>query len=900
MTDFCDENEYKLERTVSTKSHNIDRTTNTKSMSSKTESTIVQKFSYVDWNTIEQILQPNDMNVLTMLSNYMLYLIETKDNIKCDDILLNYINKTNIKYKIIGDEIYIHYIRNKIDNVLKLTTINQTTKQEKQDKKTKKRGVTKEGVIFNNLEQSIIKFINILSTKKTKSNITNIIPTNIIQLNILEYIGITFMFQLNDCINILRKKFDIEIYKVSLSIFISMKLYINNCTNIFGSHYLYPDKTINISSTLINDMNFIINEYNLLTVTNENDVIIKCGSINDIYKYTPHLLIQCDHLNIIPGTQLKPRVSQSDTMKTFIDNFDEGVLIISKAMIGSGKTTLIVPIANYVQYKRKTSDNNKMQLIFCCNILSVKLQAATLCFNMGIPFGMAHVTVEYFDEQNNITTDISKAKYKQNVVKIINNFNCKHDNNRIVIIGSPDAIELLFQSSNNYIENYILFIDEPTIGLDSTTMINSPLMLSNVNLLMNLPKRSILSSATMPYLHTNSMQNIINSVKQNNKNIHIEMIIGDEMFIGCNVETYVGNTITPHNNCSTFTHLSQNIEFVKTNPFMGRMYTYDIFKLLIDKSQLYDLMNVFNDIKYINANSIKKQSLTLLTTLNDNNLIQQCCEKMKSNNNLNINKIGTHEAYKFPNMTLIAVENDIINTTISMFKDLLNILPDYILMMNQYDNDIIKYDENKLKQEELRKKTINKKSKNHDDEKLSKIDIDRELNDNIGESPNIRFPNFGKINSIEHLKIFKNDNTIKPRLSFILEDIDYNFNVIDDVKLLLMCGVGIYSPSSFDDKYTNEVIRLASKGSLAFVISDYDICYGTNYPFNTVIITDDFAYHHSLNTLFQLMGRAGRVGRSWTANAIVPNDLYDIFIDYMKNPDKYDIEEKNLYKLMNN
>ena len=133
MTDSCDENEYKLERTVSTISHNIDRTTSTKSMLSKTESTIVQKFSYVDWNTIEQILQPNDMNVLTMLSNYMLYLIETKDNIKCDDILLNYINKTNIKYKIIGDEIYIHYIRNKIDNVLKLTTINQTTKQEKQE-----------------------------------------------------------------------------------------------------------------------------------------------------------------------------------------------------------------------------------------------------------------------------------------------------------------------------------------------------------------------------------------------------------------------------------------------------------------------------------------------------------------------------------------------------------------------------------------------------------------------------------------------------------------------------------------------------------------------------------------------------------------------------------------------
>ncbi len=60
MTDFYDENEYKLERTISTISHDIDRTTSTKSMLSKTESTIVQKFSYVDWNTIEPYSNEED------------------------------------------------------------------------------------------------------------------------------------------------------------------------------------------------------------------------------------------------------------------------------------------------------------------------------------------------------------------------------------------------------------------------------------------------------------------------------------------------------------------------------------------------------------------------------------------------------------------------------------------------------------------------------------------------------------------------------------------------------------------------------------------------------------------------------------------------------------------------
>ena len=113
-----------------------------------------------------------------------------------------------------------------------------------------------------------------------------------------------------------------------------------------------------------------------------------------------------------------------------------------------------------------------------------------------------------------------------------------------------------------------------------------------------------------------------------------------------------------------------------------------------------------------------------------------------------------------------------------------------------------------------------------------------------------------------------------------------------------MCGVGLYSPSLFDIRYTNEVIKLASNGMLAYVMADYNISYGTNYPFNTVIITDDFAENHSINTLFQLMGRAGRVNKSWTANAIVPDKLYEIFINYMKNPEMYNIEELKFRELM--
>src|SRR3989344_3272275 len=108
----------------------------------------------------------------------------------------------------------------------------------------------------------------------------------------------------------------------------------------------------------------------------------------------------------------------------------------------------------------------------------------------------------------------------------------------------------------------------------------------------------------------------------------------------------------------------------------------------------------------------------------------------------------------------------------------------------------------------------------------------------------------------------------------ILEElIDLELNVSDTLITLLLCGVGIYSleHKGLSMEYNHLVLNLASQGKLAYLISDNSICYGTNYPINRVIITDDYVEKHSVNTLYQLMGRAGRVGKSWTAEIYISN-----------------------------
>ncbi len=93
--------------------------------------------------------------------------------------------------------------------------------------------------------------------------------------------------------------------------------------------------------------------------------------------------------------------------------------------------------------------------------------------------------------------------------------------------------------------------------------------------------------------------------------------------------------------------------------------------------------------------------------------------------------------------------------------------------------------------------------------------------------------------------------------------------VNDLVLKLLFCGIGIYQEKGLSSKYLDTVEELASQSSLAYIISDSSLCYGANFPICNVILLDDLAENLNMNEMFQLIGRAGRVGQSWTARAFL-------------------------------
>ena len=58
-----------------------------------------------------------------------------------------------------------------------------------------------------------------------------------------------------------------------------------------------------------------------------------------------------------------------------------------------------------------------------------------------------------------------------------------------------------------------------------------------------------------------------------------------------------------------------------------------------------------------------------------------------------------------------------------------------------------------------------------------------------------------------------------------------------------------------------------------FFCSGIDVVYGTNLSsLENIFIDDDFAKNVSIPTLYQLMGRVGRIGRSYHANIITNSE----------------------------
>jgi uncharacterized protein YfkK (UPF0435 family) len=145
------------------------------------------------------------------------------------------------------------------------------------------------------------------------------------------------------------------------------------------------------------------------------------------------------------------------------------------------------------------------------------------------------------------------------------------------------------------------------------------------------------------------------------------------------------------------------------------------------------------------------------------------------------------------------------------------------------------------------------------------------------------------MNSRSHASKFGNSRLLTR------ENIMNNINkekteILDELRTkLLFSNIGVYQPEDFSNKKMDLFLR--NKDQFKFILSTPSIVYGTNISISIIDIDNTFVNYSTKNILYQLIGRAGRRGKSESATIIFRNnDMLNIIF----KTDLSNIEAENI------
>ena len=250
---------------------------------------------------------------------------------------------------------------------------------------------------------------------------------------------------------------------------------------------------------------------------------------------------------------------------------------------------------------------------------------------------------------------------------------------------------------------------------------------------------------------------------------------------------------------------------------------------------------------------------------------------VKKIQDMNINTIFTTSAiYYQGNKTLhVASSINFNNHVENISRDFLKDSPKISNMLDDYDKEYSLI-ETKIK---------------HLEKNGTKDTIDEKIElENILVNLTLKWPAEFLVNSRAHANKFLN-------LSKLMHQNDAKFGsksdleVLDDTRTkLFLSSIGVYQPETFSRSEMDLFLR--NKDKFKIILSTPSIVYGTNISLSIIDIDKSFVSECNKNTLYQLIGRAGRKGRSTSASIIFRdrNMLNIIFENNGVNKEAINIE----------
>lgn len=593
---------------------------------------------------------------------------------------------------------------------------------------------------------------------------------------------------------------------------------------------------------------------------------------------------------------------------------DKPLLIGNEMPTGQGKSFLAVLLAKMFCIQKHSKFDKKCVLFACPNELVNEDIAANTLMGNDIHLWMAkYVLTECTELRGNEKVKVKKPivlvrpykrcfpstwkkvyrsnKEEEEKVKTSDvagqwNFYKKHTG-RIpdIVVADLKACELLLQSNEALGSPFVLYLDEFNTTREDNLQI--------AKICPYMPKQTVLLSSILPKF--NYIQSIVEHFCEKfltTKEECLHRVCSADVSVPCVIVDSEGKIRLPHNEIQVLEDLEQLVREMKTNPRIRRIYSpkhvyywaESLKEILPEELQF---SKTFPDIGSVNLrNTIDYASKLLEFWLSCFELKEKFQEyrPLYCSNQIDIEKIFTKDSFLYEGRTLL-ITNDIVNDlsrlTTELYSDISKngklVTPStrfvkFDRLIDKRDK-IISLKEKKI--DALKGGNINKGKINGI--KTSKLDqmmkLD-ELNTNFSSSggEDVEIEKDFVINSQEHFKKFHKDEkaNFKFRNGHIFND-DY-FTAFNDLQLYQMySGIGTYDKKT-QTEYQRDLVMKAYN-SYAFLSSGKDIVYGTNLPgLVNIYIDKSFSSTNTISTIYQLMGRAGRPGRSYHANIFVNDE----------------------------
>lgn len=446
------------------------------------------------------------------------------------------------------------------------------------------------------------------------------------------------------------------------------------------------------------------------------------------------------------------------------------------------------------------------------------------------------------------------------------------DNLPEMIISDLDSA---FKLLSEFPDTFVTYFDEAfaASNLEITSKIMSVLGLT------------VLVSATLA--KPEEIPTVISNFKQRHNHVDnsfLHVIKSTKQHISCTFINEEGYIFSPHDNVQDLESLGNFIELLD-NPLIRRAYSPEVVFNISEKINEHlplelQFSNRFNFIGMINHDSLREYASDILKYIvgSNNDKLFQILKSIKNQkiNNMDINTIFTENAIQYQSgKTLHVATSELFNNHIeSISNPLLKGSPKISDIITMYDHECSSL--NSMLQSLT-------KNGNKDSEHEKDL-LNQDLSNTV-----LKFPGEFIMNSAAHAVKFKNYSLLNVPNNTVFAK-KHELGLLSDTRdKLLLSGIGVYQPETFSTLTMDAFLQ--KKDQFKFIASTPSIVYGTNISLSIIDIDRSFLNDSTKNTLYQLIGRAGRKGKSHSAMIIFRDNR---MLDMILQNDNVNIEAQQI------